>query len=200
MENETPYYEQFYEVLNRYTAISDDEFELFKPYLKLRCIPKGELLQDNYTPAHAIYFICKGLLRTYYLHEQSTIYTKNLFMENYFSASVVSLLSGENSYLCIQALEPSTIIEINYEGYRHLIETHDAFKNFYIRYIEQNWIIEKEKNEISLIIDNATIRYQNFLKKYPDIEQRVSQHHIASHLGITPTQLSRIRKSLNLCK
>lgn len=41
MENEAPYYEQFYEVLNRYTAISDDEFELIKPYLKLRCIPKG---------------------------------------------------------------------------------------------------------------------------------------------------------------
>jgi len=200
VENETPYWEQFYKALNHYAPINDDEFELFKPYLKLRYLQKGELLQDNYTPAHAIYFICKGLLRTYYLHEKSTIYTKNLFMENYFSASVVSLLSGENSYLCIQALESSIVIEINYEGYRHLIDTHDAFKNFYIRYIEQNWIIEKEKNEISLIIDNATTRYQNFLEKYPDIEKRVSQHHIATHLGITPTQLSRIRKSLNLCK
>lgn len=200
MEDEAPFWEQFYEVLNRYAPISRDEFALFKPYLKFRIAQKGEMLQDNYTPANAIYFICKGLLRTYYLHEQSTIYTKNLFMENYFSASVVSLLTSENSYMCIQALEPSILIEINYKGYRHLIDTNEAFKNFYIRYLEKNWIIEKEQNEISLIIDNATTRYQNFLEKFPDIEKRVSQHHIATHLGITPTQLSRIRKSLNIGK
>lgn len=200
MEDKAQFWEQFYEALNRYAPISRDEFALLKPYLKLRVAQKGEMLQDNYTPANAIYFICKGLLRTYYLHEQSTIYTKNLFMENYFSASVISLLSGENSYLCIQALEPSILIEINYKGYRHLIDTNEAFKNFYIRYLEKNWIIEKEQNEISLIIDNATTRYQNFLEKFPDIEKRVSQHHIATHLGITPTQLSRIRKSLNIGK
>lgn len=200
MEDEARFWEQFYEALNRYAPISNDEFQLFKPYLKLRVAQKGAMLQDNYTPAHAIYFICKGLLRTYYLHEQSTIYTKNLFMENYFSASVVSLLTGENSYLCIQALEPSILIEIDYKGYRHLIDTNEAFKNFYISYVEKNWIIEKEQNEISLIIDNATTRYQNFLEKFPDIEKRVSQHHIATHLGITPTQLSRIRKSLNIGK
>lgn len=121
-------------------------------------------------------------------------------MENYFSASVVSLLSGENSYLCIQALEQSILIEIDYKGYHHLVETHEAYKTFYIHYLEKNWIIEKEKNEISLIVDNATTRYLNFLNKYPDIEKRVSQHHIATHLGITPTQLSRIRKSLDICK
>lgn len=200
MKDEARFWEQFYEVLNRYAPISSDEFALFKPYLKLRVVQKGEMIQDNYTPAHAIYFICKGLLRTYYLHENSTIYTKNLFMENYFSASVVSLLSGENSYLCIQALEPSILIEIDYKGYHHLVETHEAYKTFYIHYLEKNWIIEKEKNEISLIVDNATTRYLNFLNKYPDIEKRVSQHHIATHLGITPTQLSRIRKSLDICK
>ncbi|WP_333803871.1 Crp/Fnr family transcriptional regulator [Sulfurospirillum sp.] len=200
MENETKFWEQFYEVLNRYAPISHKDFVLFRPYLKLKNVAKGDLLQDNYTPASAIYFICKGLLRTYYLHENGTTYNKNLFMENYFSASVVSLLKGENSYLCIEALEPSTVIEIDYKGYRHLIDTQEAFKNFYIGYLEQNWIIEKEKNEISLIIDNATTRYQNFIDKYPQIETRISQYHIATHLGITPTQLSRIRKNLNIGK
>ena len=200
MKNETKFLNQFYEALNHYSPISPTEFELLKPYLHLRSVKKNEVLQDNYSPAKAIYFICKGLLRTYYLHEDGTIYNKNIFMENYFSASVVSLLNGENSYLCIQALEPSSVLEIDYKGYRHLIETNESFKTFYISYLEQNWIIVKEKNEISLIIDNATTRYQNFLEKHPNIEKRVSQHYIAAHLGITPTQLSRIRKSLNISK
>ena len=200
MHQNAVYFDQLFQALNRYSPLSHDDFLLLKPYLELKNVAKNELLPDNYTPAHALYFIAEGLLRTYYLHEDGTIYNKNLFMEDYFSASVVSLLSGENSYLCIEALEPSIIIHIDYKGYRHLIDTQEAFKNFYIRYLEANWVIEKERNEISLIVDNATTRYQNFIARYPDIEHRISQHHIAAHLGITPTQLSRIRKSLNLCQ
>ena len=200
MENEAKLWQQFHEVLNHYAPITQDDFTLLKPHLTLKDIKKGTLLQDTYSPATAIYFICKGLLRTYYLGEDGTVYTKNLFHENHFSASVVSLLTGKDSYLCIEALEACVIIEIHYQGYRELINTHEAYKNFYMRYLEQNWIIEKEQNEISLIVDNATIRYQKFLAKHPSLEARASQHHIASHLGITPTQLSRIRKSLNIGK
>lgn len=200
MHQNAVYFDQFFQALNHYAPISHDDFLLLKPFLEVKKIPKAKILQDNYSPAHSIYFIVKGLLRTYYLHEDGTIYNKNLFMENYFSASMVSLLSGENSYLCIEALEESIVIQMNYQGYRRLIDTRDAFKNFYIRYLEANWVIEKERNEIALILDNATKRYQRFIARYPDIETRISQHHIAAHLGITPTQLSRIRKSLNLCR
>ena len=45
-------------------------------------------------------------------------------------------------------------------------------------------------------MENATERYLKLLSKYPDISERIALHHIASHLGITPTQLSRIRKAL----
>ena len=80
--------------------------------------------------------------------------------------------------------------------YKELIEKYSEFKTFYINYLEKNWVIIKERNEISLIIDDATTRYENFIKNNPNIENRIAQHHIANHLGITPTQLSRIRKKI----
>ena len=36
-------------------------------------------------------------------------------------------------------------------------------------------------------------RYEELLKEYPSIIQRVPQHYIASYLGITAVSLSRIR-------
>ncbi len=57
-------------------------------------------------------------------------------------------------------------------------------------------MIIKEKNEISLILDDAMTRYQNFIEQNPNIQNRIPLHHIANHLGITPTQLSRIRKNI----
>lgn len=42
----------------------------------------------------------------------------------------------------------------------------------------------------------ASERYQLFMKKHPDILQRVALKHIASYLGIDIATLSRIRKSI----
>jgi CRP-like cAMP-binding protein len=41
---------------------------------------------------------------------------------------------------------------------------------------------------------NASKRYDAFLEEFPGLEQRIPQYQIASYLGITPVQLSRIRK------
>lgn len=60
--------------------------------------------------------------------------------------------------------------------------------------MEVHWIIEKEPLEISLRHFDAKVRYEEFLKKYPQLVKRLKKHHIASYLGITPTQLSRICK------
>lgn len=48
----------------------------------------------------------------------------------------------------------------------------------------------------SFINCNSSERYQFFLKEYPNLINRIPNYYIANFLGITPTQLSRIRKSL----
>jgi len=190
------YFEQLRQTCRQYYNFSDESFEDFKNICFIKEMQKGEILQDTYSKAEYIYFICKGVLRTYYLSEDGSIYTKNLFSENHFSASKVSLITKEDSYLNIDVLEDSTLIYIDFQMYKKLIETKIEFKDFYINYLEKNWVIIKEKNEISLILDDATTRYQNFIEENPNIQNRIPLHHIANHLGITPTQLSRIRKSL----
>ena len=117
-------------------------------------------------------------------------------MENSFPGSTVALLNSSPSRFSIQALEKSYLLQIDYQAYRGLLLKCDDLKLFHIHYLEKNWVVEKEKREIALVQDNATDRYLRFLDEYPEIEQRLSQYHIASHLGVTPTQLSRIRKYL----
>ena len=50
--------------------------------------------------------------------------------------------------------------------------------------------------EIEIVQEDATARYLHFIDKHSSLVDRLPQYHIASHLGITPTQLSRIRKNL----
>ena len=54
-------------------------------------------------------------------------------------------------------------------------------------------------NGAYLLISSQTAeeRYLHFNKNYPDIEQKVPQHQVASYLGIKPESLSRLRKQLS---
>jgi len=54
--------------------------------------------------------------------------------------------------------------------------------------------VEKEQKEVEIILHDAEQRYSTFQNQYPDLEQLIPQYHIASYLGVTPTQLSRIRR------
>lgn len=82
------------------------------------------------------------------------------------------------------------------QAFRELLVKHHDLALFQIHYLEKNWVVKKEPLEIGLKWDTAKIRY---IKLYENqkLYQRLKQHHIASYLGITPTQLSRIRKELN---
>ena len=52
------------------------------------------------------------------------------------------------------------------------------------KYIADTLFIKKCRKETSLLMDNALDRYKLLLQTYPNIEQHVSQYHIASYLGI----------------
>lgn len=179
-----------------YAPISISSWQLIENIIEVELIKKGELLLRNGQIAKEIHFIIQGALRAFITDAEGNTYNKNIFLEGDFAGSTVSLIQHTPSEFSIEVLEDSILININHKKYRELIFQNDDLKNFYIAYLEKNWIIEKEKREISIVMENATERYLDLLSKHPDISERIPLLHIASHLGITPTQLSRIRKNL----
>ena len=179
-----------------YAPISSASWQLIENIIEVQSFKKGEILLQNGQIAKEIHFIGKGALRAFITDAAGNIYNKNIFLDGDFAGSTVSLIQQTPSEFSIEALEDSILININYKKYRELIFQNDDLKNFYIAYLEKNWVIEKEQREISIVMENATERYLDLLSKHPDISERIPLLHIASHLGITPTQLSRIRKTL----
>ena len=56
--------------------------------------------------------------------------------------------------------------------------------------------IEEEQKEIEMALLDADKRYLIMRQKFPTLEAIVPQYYIASYLGISPTQLSRIRNKM----
>ncbi|MCP4271690.1 MAG: Crp/Fnr family transcriptional regulator, partial [Gammaproteobacteria bacterium] len=62
------------------------------------------------------------------------------------------------------------------------------------RLLAEQLYIKKETREAEFLLDDAETRYLNFQTNYPGLEDRLTQYHVASYLGITPVMLSRIRR------
>ncbi|MFC3196676.1 Crp/Fnr family transcriptional regulator [Parapedobacter deserti] len=182
--------------INNYYHLSDKAFQQLADLARIQELVKNEIVLPIGQVSKHVYYIHKGALIAFFTDESGNTYNKNIFLENRLAGSTVSALLKEPSGFTLQAIEDTTLLVFDYERYKELIYANDELKNFYIAYLEKNWVIEKEQREISIVMETAAVRYQKLLNEYPGIDTRIPLQHIASNLGITPTQLSRIRKAL----
>ena len=106
---------------------------------------------------------------------------------------VIDAEAGDASRFSLLALEDSVIVRAEGASFRDIALRRPDLGHAYVRHIEDNWIIKNERRQLAFATQTAAQRYATFLREYPDLEQRVAQYHIAAFLGVSPTQLSRIR-------
>lgn len=184
------------QVFLQYYALKQETLDELYTIAKIKNLSKNEFLLRVGSTAKEVYILKQGAIIAYFLDTEGNTYNKNIFLEGNLVGSTVSYLTKTPSQFALEAIEDCEIIAFSYTRYRQLIDESVDFKNFYIAYLEKNWVIQKEKREIDIVMTDATARYQELLASHPGLDDRIPLVHIASHLGITPTQLSRIRKKI----
>jgi len=182
--------------LTSYAPISDETWVAFMSISKFRSLPKNTLLYSAGNIPQSYAYVYQGLIRCFTCDENGKEYNKNFFDEGMFPGAMTALLSASPSRLSFETIEDSLLIEIDFLAYRKLMIEKSDLKLFQIYYLEKNWLLAKDSREIEIVQDDATARYLRFIGENHRLVNRLAQYHIASHLGITPTQLSRIRRNL----
>ncbi|WP_246119326.1 Crp/Fnr family transcriptional regulator [Aliikangiella coralliicola] len=181
-------------VMDSYFPISDETWQGMKNICQFSEIEKDAILYRVGELPQSFSFVYSGLFRLFVVDDKGHEYNKIFFDERTFPGSMTALLTSSPSQYTIESLEPSVIITINFKGFRKLLLEQDDLKLFHINYLEKNWLLAKDAREVEIVQEDASQRYERFLLEHSAISSRIPQYHIASHLGITPTQLSRIRK------
>lgn len=172
-------------------SISSTEWEWFVHATSVRSIPSGVTIVQSDEPVQHAYFCTQGLFRLYYILPDGREYNVAFTLENDFATSYGAMITGSTSKYTIQAIEDSIVIEIPYSTLQNLMDRSHNWERFVRTAIERLYI-RKEERERELLYLSALERYHAFLVKYPGLEQRIPQYHIASYLGISPVSLSRI--------
>jgi len=187
--------EALFNFANKLTSISKDTFEQIKPYLKYKSVKTNTILCNVGDEADTLFFIISGIARTSTVSENGKTFTRSLHTANQFLGPYANLINNEKSKLIYETLTDCEIIQSAHKEvikkFGHLPE----MMQFEIKML-QKLHINMEKTIISLGTLNAKERYLKLLIRYDKIEELIPQYQIASYLGITPIQLSRIRKSI----
>jgi len=182
----------FFEKIRTYHNISEQAELAWKNLLRLNEYKKGDNILDIGQYPKKVSFVINGLLSQNYIGTNGDVIIKYFFPEGRMAASLGAMLANKPSVFYITTLEDTRVLEYDFFEWRKLFDPFPDLALFYIAYNDLHWIIEKEPLEITFRTETAAKRYDDFLQKYPTLEKRLKKHHIASYLGITPTQLSRI--------
>lgn len=140
-------------------------------------------------------YVTEGLLRAFYRNADGVEYNKTFFVADDFMGAFSSLVTGQTNQIYIQALTDCKLFVADYVALTRLYDTYPDWERF-ARRLAEGYFVYKEQRELELVLLNADERYRQFREDYPGLEQRIPQYHVASYLGITPTQLSRVRAKI----
>lgn len=150
-----------------------------------RLLAQGELCKD-------LYFVERGLIKVFYLTSNGREFVKSFITENAFITSLRSLMLGETSRFTVICLEPSSVIQLDFQELMSLA-TNDLEMSNSLNEALFQLAIKKEQREYEFLCLSAEERYQLLMDRSPHLAERVNQADIARYLGITPVALSRIR-------
>ncbi|MCP4439056.1 MAG: Crp/Fnr family transcriptional regulator [Aureispira sp.] len=179
--------------LNSIHRVKEETWEVLKALFVQKQLPKGEHFIKAGAYAKKIAFLQEGYLRGYYRHANGTEYNKHFFKSPAFIGGYSSLVTKQPTQISQQALTDCVILEASYQK---IIELSDQYTDlvWLSKGLAEQFLVQKEHREIQLVLLEASERYEIFRKEFPELEQLIPQYHIAAYLGVSATQLSRIRK------
>ncbi|MFD2033573.1 Crp/Fnr family transcriptional regulator [Belliella marina] len=177
---------------NEISPLSGQTWDEILPLFRQERIAKNEYFIKQNEVARKIGFLETGVVRAFFLNSQGKEYNKQFFVNQSIVGAYSSLLTGEPNLVAQQALTDCIVYTCDHAD---LVSRFDAYPDLerLARKIAEFYFIEKEKKEIEIVLLDAKQRYIIFKDEFPGLEQLVAQYHIASYLGISATQLSRIR-------
>jgi CRP-like cAMP-binding protein len=178
-------------------ALAPDEQAQVLTLLQRKTVAKRSILLRPGEIERHIYFVNEGCLRMYHTDKDGQEHNLCFYPENWWACDIVSFFKAKRATNSIQALEDSDVCYFSLPALERLFSEVPRFERFF-RILTQNGFDMFQRRVTSSLSKTAEQRYREFRRHYPGLEQRISQKHIASYLGITAAFLSMMRKEKDL--
>ena len=171
--------------------VSDEALEALVCLFERFVFPSKTIIIHAGKLDRKVYFIEKGITRSYVLHNGKQITT-------WFSKEGDAACGSWDLYRCtagfeyVETLEETVAYAVSVEQLDGLYRSYIDLANW-MRVLQQENFLRLQDMYIRRLNWSAQERYEHLTKECPELFQRVNLGYIASFLGITQQSLSRIR-------
>lgn len=177
--------------IRMYYPVSDEALEALVCLFKRIVIPAKTIIVHAGKLDRKVYFIERGITRSYVLHDGKQI-TTWFSKEGDAACGSWDLYRRKAGFEYVEILEEITAYSISVEQLDKLYRSHIDLANW-MRVLQQENFLRLQDIHIRRLSWTAQERYEHLTKECPELFQRANLGYIASFLGITQQSLSRIR-------
>lgn len=157
---------------------------------------RGDYLSKEGQVEGYLYFVNKGTLRIFYLHNDGTEICVGFAYPNTLLCSYPSFISQVPAQYYIQSITPSQLIGIKRSHFYQLMERFPSMEKRW-RMLTEAALLGKIEREVEMLTFTPAERYRRLLDRSPHVFQLIPQKYLASYLGMQAETFSRIKSRIS---
>lgn len=181
------------EEIDIFNLLSDDEFDAIKKFFKAENYSKNDFIIRENQNVQQVYFIRSGLVKLSYFDDDVKEYILSFAFEDWWETDFMAFYNETKSTFSLQCLEDTEVYSIERDNYLEISEKHPKIALYFLdKSIKGH--IANQKRILSLLTLNPKDKYEQFIKSYPALIQRIPKSILAQYLGLSRETLSRLYK------
>lgn len=172
-------------------SLSDDEFELIKPFFSPKRTLKNQFLIHEGDEVQYEFLVLSGIFKVFYLDEQGKEFIMQFAKENWWMSDYQAFFQNKKATMYIECIEAGEVLVSSLDAREKLSSELHKMQHFYRMKLTNGYIALQQRVKL-LLSSTPQQRYEEFSKLYPDLLQRIPKKLIAEYLGISRETLSRL--------
>jgi CRP-like cAMP-binding protein len=180
--------------ISKTAPLTDEQFEYVFSHFKEESFKKGQVLIGEGAKVEKEYFILSGCLKAFFINDETKMYILQFSMPTWWTSDYNALYNKTRATINIDCITDAEVLSLSNSDREKLCKEIHAVEHFF-RWRTNKGYIAVQKRLLSLMNNDAKVRYEELMMQYPELYNMVPKHLIAAYLGVSRETLSRLYHS-----
>ncbi|HWV70518.1 MAG TPA: Crp/Fnr family transcriptional regulator, partial [Pseudosphingobacterium sp.] len=177
--------------IEKIIPLTDDEFAFILTHFTIKKFKKHQFLIQEGEAVKYYYFVVSGLLKLVYTDDTGKQHIVAFAMEDWWESDFYAYYTQTEATMSLECLEDTEVFCLLLEDYKKLCDGLQKMERFFLEKANFGFL-GSQRRIISWLTSNTKERYEQLLKQYPSLIQRVPKSLLAAYLGVSRETLSRL--------
>lgn len=175
--------------------LTDEDLHFLKNQFQMKTFYPKDFFHKQGEVSKELGQVLSGLFRVYNIDENGKEITFSFHQKGYVMGDFFQNKKGQPNRFFFECKEEAVVAVWKIENLELCVQRIPAFEVYYRQVLEEAFQRAYDRL-LALLIETPEQRYRNFMREYPELNQRISVSDLCSYIGISRQTLTRLRKKV----